>query len=79
MTESRRLTVEDRLERHAVFTPDELAPLVRPGHQITITANGRTVTAGRPISGRITRVRAGTARAGVFEPNGDDGIDGDDD
>jgi signal transduction histidine kinase len=58
-------TIEDRLERHVILTPAELTPLVRPGHQITVTADGHTVTAGRPISGKITTVRAGTARAGI--------------
>jgi signal transduction histidine kinase len=58
-------TIEDRLERHAVLTPADLAPLVRPGHQITVIADGRSVTAGRPISGKVTTVRAGTARAGI--------------
>jgi signal transduction histidine kinase len=58
-------TIEDRLERGVVPTHAQLTPLVRPGHQITVTANGRTVTVGRPISGKIIAVRAGTARAGI--------------
>jgi signal transduction histidine kinase len=58
-------TIEDRLEHGAVPTQAELAPLVRSGHQIRVIANGHTVTAGRPISGRMTTVRAGTARAGI--------------
>jgi signal transduction histidine kinase len=56
--------IEDRLERGVVLTPAELAPLVPPGHQITVTANGRTVRAGRAITGRVSSAHAGTARAG---------------
>lgn len=41
--------VDDRLERGMLVTEAELRPLVRAGNRITVTARGRTVSAGSAI------------------------------
>jgi signal transduction histidine kinase len=58
--------IEDRLERHIVITPAQLAPLVQAGHRVTVRANGRTVQAGARLSGSVVTVHSGTSRAGVI-------------
>ena len=57
--------IDDRLERGIPVTSADLRRLVRRGHRITVSAKGRTVTAGANIPGARTTVRAGIARAGV--------------
>lgn len=57
--------IDDRLERGMVVGAADLRRLVRRGHRITVTANGRTVTAGAALHGERTTVRAGIARAGL--------------
>jgi signal transduction histidine kinase len=57
--------IEDRLERGIVLTPAQLAPLVRPGHRIAVTANGHTVQAGAPIRGTVATARSGSTRSGI--------------
>ena len=58
-------TVESRLDRGEIPTSAQLAPLVRPGHRITIHANGKTVAAGADLQGKVLTVRSGTSRAAV--------------
>jgi signal transduction histidine kinase len=58
--------IDDRLERGIVVTSAQLQPLVRRGHRITVTAGGRTVTAGASLGPNRITVRAGIARAGII-------------
>jgi signal transduction histidine kinase len=57
--------LDDRLQHGEAPSHAQLAPLVRPGHRITVVADGRTVEAGGPIPGKAVTVRAGTARVGI--------------
>jgi len=57
--------IDDRLEHGVALTPAQLAPLVRRGHRVAVTADGRTVSAGARLSGNVITVRAGTTRAAI--------------
>jgi signal transduction histidine kinase len=52
--------LDDRLGAGAL-TSAELARFVRPGHHIIVVANGRTVSAGAPLTGSVLTVRAGVS------------------
>ena len=58
--------VDDRLERGMLVTEAELRPLVRAGNRITVTARGRTVSAGSAIPGNALSVRSGVPSRAVI-------------
>jgi signal transduction histidine kinase len=58
--------IDDRVEAELPISPQLLAPLVRPGHRITVTPPGRpTIAAGRALTGPVLRVHSGSSHAGV--------------
>jgi signal transduction histidine kinase len=58
--------IDDRLEHGARLTAGQLAPLVRPGHRVSVTRGGRTVQAGARLTGAVVTVRAGSGRGGAI-------------
>jgi signal transduction histidine kinase len=52
--------LDDRLA-HGALTRAELARLVRPGHRVTVTTDGRTLSAGAHLTGQVLTARAGVS------------------
>jgi signal transduction histidine kinase len=58
--------IDDRAERGLPVSAAQIAPLVRGGHRVTVTVDGRTVTAGARLTGGVVSARSGTSgRAAV--------------
>ncbi|HEV7495543.1 ATP-binding protein [Baekduia sp.] len=55
--------IDDRLQRGATPTTANVAPLVRPGHRLTVVAGERRIEAGARLTGDVVTTRAGTTGA----------------